>query len=120
MKPAQVQKKVELMKAKYLRVVGMQASIEMSIKTDPTYKWATSQEQSMRFETASSALSEAMGRHRFNMYYMCNDVKSTKAEFQDNYMTLLKKIFDVDEPLNALAKEQARFQSMRQSHMANV
>ena len=104
------------LKTSYHQVCAVQGSLDRSIATDSAYEWANTDFIKSRFVLAQQRISTMMDKEAFNKFYITNDEKSTKEKFGAAFHQHVTVFLDMKDAIDALAKEQARFNRM---HLAN-
>ena len=105
---AQLVKKAEEVKTLYMKVTGTQASLDQSINSDPAYTWGRSGAILGTFKQCK------MDSSSFNNMYLGTDLAPLKKKYGDEISKHLTAFLNTREPIEALAREQAKFNRMHQ------
>ena len=110
-------KKAGQLKARYLRAVAIQATIDKNIEEDSKYEWAKNDIQRLKFKQTMEPLQAKINGETFNKFLLTNEISSARQHFGESSSVLLDKFLLIDEELTCLEQAQRRFNKM---HLANV
>ena len=112
-------KRAEDLKCRYHQVISTQSTIAYSVKSDVKYEWANNDRQRERFNSVTTALSEAVDSDKFNRFFVTHDLDGVKAMYGHDLTQHLVEFTGqaLVSAITNMEAEQARFNRM---HISNL